>query len=144
MPGPTGLAAFAQRYPDRCYDVGIAEQHAVTSAAGLAMGGKHPVVAIYSTFLNRAFDQVRMDVALHRLPVTLVLDRAGITGPDGASHHGMWDLSMLGMVPGIRIAAPRDANTLREELCEAVGFADGPTVLRFPKAAVGEDVPAIE
>ena len=100
MPGPTGLAAFGERYPDRLFDVGIAEQHAVTSAAGLAMGGMHPVVAIYSTFLNRAFDQVLMDVALHRLPVTLVLDRAGITGNDGASHNGMWDLSVLGIVPG--------------------------------------------
>src|ERR687893_1818421 len=116
MPGPTGLAAFAQRYPDRCYDVGIAEQHAVTSAAGLAMGGKHPVVAIYSTFLNRAIDQVLMDVALHRAPVTLVLDRAGITGPDGASHHGMWDLSITQLVPNLHLAAPRDGTRLREAL----------------------------
>ena len=100
MPGPTGLAAFGERFPDRVFDVGIAEQHAVTSAAGLAMGGMHPVVAIYSTFLNRAFDQVLMDVALHKLPVTLVLDRAGITGNDGASHNGMWDLSVLNIVPG--------------------------------------------
>jgi 1-deoxy-D-xylulose-5-phosphate synthase len=123
--------------------VGIAEQHAVTSAAGMAMAGMHPVVAIYSTFLNRAFDQVLMDVALHKLPVTFVLDRAGITGPDGASHHGMWDLSLLGVVPGIRVAAPRDAGTLAEELREAVAVGDGPTVLRFPKASVGEDVPAL-
>ncbi|MFC5287800.1 1-deoxy-D-xylulose-5-phosphate synthase [Actinokineospora guangxiensis] len=139
----TGLAPFAERFPERVFDVGIAEQHAITSAAGLAMAGLHPVVAIYSTFLNRAFDQMLMDVALHRLPVTVVLDRAGITGPDGASHHGMWDLSMLGMVPGIRIAAPRDAGTLRAELREAVGVDDGPTVLRFPKAAVADDVPAV-
>ena len=109
MPGPTGLTAFGQRFPDRFFDVGIAEQHAMTSAAGLAMGGLHPVVAIYSTFLNRAFDQIMMDVALHKLPVTMVLDRAGVTGPDGASHNGMWDLSMLGIVPGMRVAAPRDA-----------------------------------
>jgi 1-deoxy-D-xylulose-5-phosphate synthase len=140
----TGLDLFAEAYPDRCFDVGIAEQHAVTSAAGMAMAGLHPVVAIYSTFLNRAFDQVLMDVALHRLPVTFVLDRAGITGPDGASHHGMWDLSLLGVVPGIRVAAPRDAVTLAEELREAVGTDDGPTVLRFPKAAVGGEVAAVD
>jgi 1-deoxy-D-xylulose-5-phosphate synthase len=140
----TGLAKFAEAYPDRWFDVGIAEQHAVTSAAGMAMAGLHPVVAIYSTFLNRAFDQLLMDVALHKLPVTLVLDRAGITGPDGASHHGMWDLSILGAVPGIRIAAPRDAITLREELGEAIAVKDGPTVLRFPKASVGGEVGALE
>ncbi|BBZ34146.1 1-deoxy-D-xylulose-5-phosphate synthase [Mycolicibacterium confluentis] len=143
MPGPTGLSAFGQAYPDRLFDVGIAEQHAMTSAAGLAMGGLHPVVAIYSTFLNRAFDQVMMDVALHKLPVTMVLDRAGVTGPDGASHNGMWDLSILGIVPGMRVAAPRDAATLREELGEALSVNDGPTALRFPKGAVGEDVPAV-
>ncbi|EME54012.1 1-deoxy-D-xylulose-5-phosphate synthase [Amycolatopsis decaplanina] len=140
----TGLHKFAEAYPDRWYDVGIAEQHAVTSAAGLAMGGKHPVVAVYSTFLNRAFDQVLMDVALHRQPVTLVLDRAGITGPDGPSHHGMWDLSLLGMVPGMRVAAPRDAGTLREELREAVAVEDGPTALRFSKGGVIDSVPAVE
>jgi 1-deoxy-D-xylulose-5-phosphate synthase len=140
----TGLAKFAEAYPDRWFDVGIAEQHAITSAAGMAMAGLHPVVAIYSTFLNRAFDQLLMDVALHKLPVTLVLDRAGITGPDGPSHHGMWDLSVLGVVPGIRVAAPRDAVTLREELNEAVSVKDGPTVLRFPKASVGGEVAAIE
>jgi len=139
-----GLVPFAEAYPDRWYDVGIAEQHAVTSAAGMAMAGLHPVVAIYSTFLNRAFDQVLMDVALHRLPVTFVLDRSGITGPDGASHHGMWDLSILGAVPGIRIAAPRDAGTLSEELGEALAVSDGPTVLRFPKASVGADIAALE
>ncbi|MBW0018396.1 MAG: 1-deoxy-D-xylulose-5-phosphate synthase [Mycobacterium sp.] len=144
MPGPTGLTAFGQRFPDRLFDVGIAEQHAMTSAAGLAMGGMHPVVAIYSTFLNRAFDQIMMDVALHRLPVTMVLDRAGITGNDGASHNGMWDLSMLGIVPGMRVAAPRDATRLREELGEALDVDDGPTALRFPKGDVGEDIPALE
>jgi 1-deoxy-D-xylulose-5-phosphate synthase len=144
MPGPTGLTPFGEQFPDRLFDVGIAEQHAMTSAAGLAMGGMHPVVAIYSTFLNRAFDQIMMDVALHKLPVTMVLDRAGITGADGASHNGMWDLSMLGIVPGIRVAAPRDATRLREELGEALDVDDGPTALRFPKGDVGEDIPAIE
>jgi 1-deoxy-D-xylulose-5-phosphate synthase len=144
MPGPTGLTKFRQRFPDRFFDVGIAEQHAMTSAAGLAMGGLHPVVAIYSTFLNRAFDQIMMDVALHKLPVTMVLDRSGITGPDGASHHGMWDLSMLGIVPGMRVAAPRDGARLREELGEALDVNDGPTALRFPKGDVGEDIPALE
>src|SRR5690606_36933878 len=109
MPGPTGMAKLAAKHPDRVFDVGIAEQHAVTSAAGLAMGGMHPVVAIYATFLNRAFDQLLLDVALHRLPVTFVLDRAGITGPDGPSHYGIWDLSILGVVPGLRVAAPRDS-----------------------------------
>jgi 1-deoxy-D-xylulose-5-phosphate synthase len=144
MPGPTGLTKFRQRFPDRFFDVGIAEQHAMTSAAGLAMGGLHPVVAIYSTFLNRAFDQIMMDVALHKLPVTMVLDRSGITGPDGASHHGMWDLSMLGIVPGMRVAAPRDGARLREELGEALEVNDGPTALRFPKGDVGEEIPALE
>ncbi len=144
MPGPTGLSAFRERFPDRFFDVGIAEQHAMTSAAGLAMGGLHPVVAIYSTFLNRAFDQIMMDVALHKLPVTIVLDRSGVTGPDGASHNGMWDLSMLGIVPGMRVAAPRDGARLREELSEALDIDDGPTAIRFPKGDVGEDIPAIE
>ncbi|MEV1332162.1 1-deoxy-D-xylulose-5-phosphate synthase [Micromonospora costi] len=143
MLGPTGLDGFGARYPDRTVDVGIAEQHAVTSAAGLAFGGKHPVVAVYATFLNRAIDQVLLDVALHHLPVTLVLDRAGITGPDGPSHHGMWDLALLGAVPGLRVAAPRDEATLREELREAVAHQDGPTVLRFPKARVGDEIPAL-
>jgi 1-deoxy-D-xylulose-5-phosphate synthase len=137
---PTGLNVFAQAYPDRVFDVGIAEQHAVTSAAGLAMGGLHPVVAIYSTFLNRAFDQVLMDVAMHRLPVTFVLDRAGVTGPDGASHHGMWDGSLLQLVPGMRVAAPRDGTRLCELLREAVGVADGPTAIRFPRGAVADDI----
>jgi 1-deoxy-D-xylulose-5-phosphate synthase len=126
------------------FDVGIAEQHAMTSAAGLAMGGIHPVVAIYATFLNRAFDQIMMDVALHKLPVTIVLDRAGVTGSDGASHNGMWDMSMLGIVPGIRVAAPRDGARLHEELGEALAVDDGPTVIRFPKGDVGEDIPAVQ
>jgi 1-deoxy-D-xylulose-5-phosphate synthase len=140
---PTGLARFASSYPDRVFDVGIAEQHAVTSAAGLAMGGMHPVVAIYSTFLNRAFDQVMMDVALHRLPVTFVLDRAGVTGPDGASHHGMWDGSILQLVPGMAIAVPRDGTRLAELLREAVAVNDGPTALRFPRGNADADVPAV-
>jgi 1-deoxy-D-xylulose-5-phosphate synthase len=143
MLGPTGLAPFAQAHPDRCFDVGIAEQHALTSAAGLAAAGLHPVVAVYSTFLNRAFDQLLMDVALHGHAVTLVLDRAGVTGNDGPSHNGMWDLSLLGVVPGMRVAAPRDAATLREELAEAVAVQDGPTAIRFPKGAVIESVPAL-
>jgi 1-deoxy-D-xylulose-5-phosphate synthase len=140
---PTGLAQFAAAYPDRVYDVGIAEQHAVTSAAGLAMGGLHPVVAIYSTFLNRAFDQTLMDVALHRLPVTFVLDRAGVTGPDGASHHGMWDGSIMQLIPGMKIAAPRDAKRVAELLNEAVDVSGGPTVVRFPKGNVGGEVEAV-
>jgi 1-deoxy-D-xylulose-5-phosphate synthase len=140
---PTGLAQFAVAYPDRVYDVGIAEQHAVTSAAGLAMGGLHPVVAVYSTFLNRAFDQALMDVALHHLPVTFVLDRAGVTGLDGASHHGMWDGSIMQLIPGMRIAAPRDAARVAELLNEAVAVSDGPTVVRFPKGKVGGEVEAI-
>ncbi|HEV2371521.1 MAG TPA: 1-deoxy-D-xylulose-5-phosphate synthase, partial [Streptosporangiaceae bacterium] len=142
MPGPTGLAPFAQRYPARYFDVGIAEQHAVTSAAGLAMAGHHPVVAVYATFLTRAVDQVLMDVALHRLPVTFVLDRAGITGPDGASHHGMWDTSILAAVPGLRVAAPRDPARLRRLLRQAVA-TDGPTVVRYPKAPANGDIPAV-
>jgi 1-deoxy-D-xylulose-5-phosphate synthase len=140
---PTGLHLFAERFPDRVHDVGIAEQHAVTSAAGLAFGGLHPVVALYATFMNRAFDQVLMDVALHRAGVTFVLDRAGVTGPDGASHHGMWDLALLQIVPHIRLAAPRDARRLREELAEAVAVEDGPTVLRFPKGSVSSDIEAV-
>jgi 1-deoxy-D-xylulose-5-phosphate synthase len=143
MAEPTGIAKLARKYPERTYDVGIAEQHAATSAAGLAMGGLHPVVAVYATFLNRAFDQVLLDVAMHKLPVTFVLDRAGITGPDGPSHYGIWDMSVFGVVPGLRIAAPRDATTLREELREAVAVDDGPTVLRFPTGAVPADLPAV-
>lgn len=140
---PVGLQPFAERFPDRVFDVGIAEQQAVTSAAGMAMGGLHPVVCVYATFLNRALDQVLLDVALHRLPVTFVLDRAGVTGEDGPSHHGMWDLSLLGAVPGMRVAAPRDATELRLLLAEAVEDADGPTALRFPKAPVGNRLPAL-
>jgi 1-deoxy-D-xylulose-5-phosphate synthase len=141
---PVGLHRFAQRYPDRVFDVGIAEQHAVTSAAGMAFAGLHPVVAVYATFLNRAVDQVIMDVALHRAGVTFVLDRAGITGEDGASHHGMWDLSLLSVVPGIRVAAPRDAATLRAELRQAVDVDDAPTVVRYPKGALPTNVPAVD
>jgi len=141
---PVGLDRFADEFPDRVFDVGIAEQHAATSAAGLAMGGMHPVVAVYATFLNRAFDQVLMDVALHRCGVTFVLDRAGVTGDDGASHNGMWDLAVLQVVPGLRIAAPRDAVTLRALLREALDVHDAPTVVRFPKGAVGADLPAVE
>ncbi len=140
---PTGLAQFAEEYPDRIFDVGIAEQHALTSAAGLALGGMRPVVAIYSTFLNRAFDQLLMDVALHRLPVTLVLDRAGVTGDDGASHNGMWDLSILQVVPNLSIAVPRDGERLRELLGEALAVDDGPTAVRFPPGALPEDVDAV-
>ncbi|MFB7558556.1 1-deoxy-D-xylulose-5-phosphate synthase [Streptomyces brevispora] len=140
---PVGLTKFAEAFPDRVWDVGIAEQHATVSAAGLATGGLHPVVAVYATFLNRAFDQLLMDVALHRCAVTFVLDRAGVTGPDGASHNGMWDMSLLQVVPGLRIAAPRDAGQLRAQLREAVAVDDAPTMIRFPKESVGEAVPAI-
>jgi 1-deoxy-D-xylulose-5-phosphate synthase len=140
---PVGLDAFATKYPSRVFDVGIAEQHAVASAAGMAFGGLHPVVAVYATFINRAFDQVLMDVALHNAGVTFVLDRAGVTGPDGASHHGMWDLSILQVVPNIQIAAPRDALRLREELREAVSVSDAPTVIRFPKGVAETSIDAI-
>ncbi len=143
MLGPTGLDRFAREFPDRIFDVGIAEQHAVTSAAGLAFAGMHPVVAVYATFLNRAFDQVLMDCALHRAGVTFVLDRAGITGDDGASHNGMWDLAMLQVVPGVRIAAPRDEQSLRDLLRQALAVEDAPTVVRFPKGALGPSVPAL-
>jgi 1-deoxy-D-xylulose-5-phosphate synthase len=139
---PTGLGEFARAFPDRVFDVGIAEQHAMTCAAGMAMAGLHPVVAIYATFLNRAFDQLLMDVALHRLPVTIALDRAGVTGPDGPSHHGMWDGSILQVVPGLTIAWPRDATRIGELLNEAVAV-NGPTVLRYPKGTVGAEVEAI-
>ncbi len=141
---PTGLHRFAKAFPDRCFDVGIAEQHAVTSAAGLAMGGLHPVVAVYSTFLNRAFDQVLMDVALHECGVTFVLDRAGITGPDGASHHGMWDMSILQAVPGLYLAAPRDGTRLRDALARSLTIEDAPSVIRFPKDQVPVDLPTLE
>ena len=141
---PVGMDAMAEKYPDRVFDVGIAEQHAVTAAAGMAFGGLHPVVAVYSTFLNRAFDQVLMDVALHKAGVTFVLDRAGVTGPDGASHHGMWDMSILQVVPGIQIAAPRDEESLRESLRDAVAIENAPTVIRFPKGSVAKPLPALK
>jgi 1-deoxy-D-xylulose-5-phosphate synthase len=140
---PVGLQRFADAYPERVYDVGIAEQHAAVSAAGLATGGLHPVVALYATFLNRAFDQVLMDVALHRCGVTFVLDRSGITGSDGASHNGMWDMSILQVVPDLRIAAPRDADQVRAQLREAVEVDDAPTVVRYSKGAVGPAVAAV-
>ena len=144
MLAPVGLAPFAQEFPERTFDVGIAEQHAATSAAGMAFAGLHPVVAVYATFLNRAFDQVLMDVALHRAGVTFVLDRAGLTGDDGASHNGMWDLAMLRGVPGLRLAAPRDEPTLREALRAAVDIDDAPSVVRYPKGAVNDPIPAID
>ena len=139
-----GLDDFEARFPERTFDVGIAEQHAATSAAGLAMGGLHPVVALYATFLNRAFDQVLMDVALHKCGVTFVLDRSGVTGDDGASHNGMWDMSVFQVVPGLRIAAPRDATRLRELLNEAVEVDDAPTVVRFPKGPPPDDIEAVD
>ncbi len=141
---PVGLDRFAAAYPERTFDVGIAEQHAVTSAAGLALGGLHPVVAIYATFLNRAFDQVLMDVALHHCGVTLVLDRAGVTGDDGASHNGMWDMSILQVVPGLRLCAPRDGARVRELLRECVVVTDAPTVLRLPKGPPPDDLEAVD
>jgi 1-deoxy-D-xylulose-5-phosphate synthase len=144
MLGPTGLDKFADAFPDRTIDVGIAEQHAVTSAAGLAYTGLHPVVAVYSTFLNRAIDQVLLDVALHKAGVTFVLDRSGITGDDGPSHHGIWDLALTGIVPTLEVAAPRDGARLRQALHEAVAITDRPTLIRFPKGAVQQDIPAFE
>ena len=144
MLGPTGLDQFAQLFPDRTIDVGIAEQHAVTSAAGMAFTGLHPVVAVYSTFLNRAFDQLLLDVALHKAGVTFVLDRAGITGDDGPSHHGIWDLALTGIVPTMHVGAPRDGARLRELLREAVDISDAPSMVRFPKGAVQVDIPAFE
>ena len=144
MLGPTGLDAFAKRFPERTFDVGIAEQHATTSAAGLAFTGLHPVVAVYSTFLNRAFDQLLLDVGLHRAGVTFVLDRSGVTGDDGPSHHGIWDLALTSIVPGIKVAAPRDGQRLRELLAEAVEIDDGPSVIRFPKGQVASELRAFE
>ena len=144
MLGPTGLDKFQEAFPERTIDVGIAEQHAVTSAAGLAFAGLHPVVALYSTFLNRAFDQILLDVALHKAGVTFVLDRAGVTGDDGPSHHGIWDLALTGIVPTMRVAAPRDAARLRETLREALDVSDAPTAVRFPKGTVQTDIPAFE
>ena len=144
MLGPTGLDKFATAFPDRTIDVGIAEQHAVTSAAGMAFAGLHPVVAVYSTFLNRAFDQLLLDVALHKAGVTFVLDRAGITGDDGPSHHGIWDMALTGIVPTLHLAAPRDSARLKEVLREAISISDAPSVIRFPKGAVPADIPAFE
>ena len=143
MLDPVGLGAFAAEYPHRCFDVGIAEQHALTSAAGMAAAGLHPVIALYATFLNRAFDQLLMDVALHKAGVTLVLDRAGVTGEDGASHHGMWDIAMLGIVPGLHLAVPRDEPTLRAALGECLAIDDAPSVLRYPKTPLGADITAL-
>ena len=144
MLGPTGLDKFQKAFPERTIDVGIAEQHAVTSAAGMAYAGLHPVVAVYSTFLNRAFDQLLLDVALHGAGVTFVLDRAGVTGDDGPSHHGIWDLALTGIVPTLAVAAPRDGARLRQALAEAVEINDRPTLLRFPKGAVHSEIPAFE
>jgi 1-deoxy-D-xylulose-5-phosphate synthase len=144
MLGPTGLDKFAAAFPERTIDVGIAEQHAVTSAAGMAFAGLHPVVAVYSTFLNRAFDQLLLDVALHKAGVTFVLDRAGITGDDGPSHHGIWDMALTGIVPSLHLAAPRDSARLKEVLREAISISDAPSVIRFPKGAVPADIPAFE
>ena len=144
MLGPTGLDKFAQSFPDRTIDVGIAEQHAVTSAAGMAYAGMHPVIAIYSTFLNRAFDQLLLDVALHKAGVTFVLDRAGITGDDGPSHHGIWDLALTGIVPNMHVGAPRDGARLKEILRACVEISNAPSMLRFPKGAVPADIPALE
>ena len=144
MLGPTGLDKFQEKFPMRTIDVGIAEQHAVTSAAGLAFTGLHPVIAVYSTFLNRAFDQLLLDVALHKAGVTFVLDRSGVTGDDGPSHHGIWDLALTGIIPTMRVAAPRDAARLRETLREALEVSDAPTAIRFPKGAVTRDIPAFE
>ena len=140
---PVGLGAFQRAFPDRTFDVGIAEQHALTSAAGLALGGLRPFVCIYSTFLNRAFDQLLLDVALHSLPVTVVLDRAGVTGDDGPSHNGMWDMSIMQIVPGLHIAAPRDGTTLRRALRQSLAITGGPSAIRFPKGALGSDLPAL-
>ena len=144
MMGPTGLDKFEKSFPERTFDVGIAEQHATTAAAGMAFAGLHPVVAVYSTFLNRAFDQLLLDVALHKAGVTFVLDRAGVTGDDGQSHNGIWDLALTGIVPTLHVAAPRDGARVRETLREAIDIADAPTLLRFPKGAVNEDIPAFE
>ena len=144
MMGPTGLDKFEKAFPERTFDVGIAEQHATTSAAGMAFAGLHPVVAVYSTFLNRAFDQLLLDVALHKAGVTFVLDRAGVTGDDGPSHNGMWDLALTGIVPTLHVAAPRDGERVKETLREALDISDAPSLIRFPKGAVNADIPAFE
>src|SRR5699024_10784252 len=143
MLDPVGLTRLREEFPQRVFDVGIAEQHAVASAAGLSHGGLHPVVCLYATFMNRAFDQLLMDVALHRQGVTFVLDRAGVTGPDGASHHGIWDMALLQIVPGLRLAAPRDAQRLVEELEEAVAITDAPTVVRFSRGEVRDEIASL-
>jgi 1-deoxy-D-xylulose-5-phosphate synthase len=140
---PVGLKDFCERYPERTFDVGIAEQHALTMAAGLAFTGLHPVVAVYATFLNRAFDQLLMDCAMHKAGVTVVLDRSGITGPDGASHHGMWDMTISGVVPGLHLAAPRDGQQVARAVRAAVDIADAPSVVRFPKGSVADPVTAV-
>jgi len=145
MPGPTGLLPFQERFPDRFFDVGIAEQHAVTGAAGMAMGGLRPIVALYSTFMSRAWDQVVYDVALHRLPVIFCLDRAGITGDDGPSHHGIYDMALLCKIPGMRVLAPSSAQELQQMLIDAVSLVeDGPIAIRYPKGAArqvdGDDI----
>ena len=144
MMGPTGLDNFEKNFPERTFDVGIAEQHATTAAAGMAYAGLHPVVAVYSTFLNRAFDQLLLDVALHKAGVTFVLDRAGVTGDDGPSHNGIWDLALTGIVPTLHVAAPRDGARVREVLREAIEISNAPSLIRFPKGAVNEDIPAFE
>jgi 1-deoxy-D-xylulose-5-phosphate synthase len=144
MMGPTGLDKFQKNFPDRTFDVGIAEQHATTAAAGMAYAGLHPVFAVYSTFLNRAFDQLLLDVALHKAGVTFVLDRAGITGDDGPSHNGIWDLALTGIVPTLHVAAPRDGQQLKETLREALDISDAPSLIRFPKGVVNPDIPAFE
>jgi 1-deoxy-D-xylulose-5-phosphate synthase len=142
MPDSTGLLPFSERFPDRCIDVGIAEQHAVTAAAGMAMAGLRPVVAVYATFLSRAFDQVNLDVGLHGQPVIFCLDRAGITGPDGASHHGVLDMVLLSKVPGMTVFAPSSYQELQQMLHDALDITDGPVAIRYPRTAaisVSED-----
>lgn len=143
MLNPVGLGRFAAAFPERTFDVGIAEQHAVASAAGMAASGLHPVVAVYSTFLNRAFDQLLMDVGLHQQGVTLALDRAGITGSDGPSHNGMWDIAICSLVPGIEVAAPRDQQRLVDALERAVTVDDRPTVVRYSKERLPDEMPAV-
>ena len=144
MMGPTGLDKFEKAFPERTFDVGIAEQHATTAAAGMAFAGLHPIIAVYSTFLNRAFDQLLLDVALHKAGVTFVLDRAGVTGDDGPSHNGIWDLALTGIVPTLHVAAPRDGQRVRETLREALDISDAPSLIRFPKGAINPDIPAFE
>ena len=144
MLGPTGLTKFQSEFPDRTFDVGIAEQHAITSASGMAFAGLKPVVAIYSTFLNRGFDQLLMDAALHSAPITLVLDRSGITGEDGPSHHGVWDMSLATIVPQCKLFSPRDENRLNEALEQSLTFTSGPNIVRFNKGAIAAEIKAHE